>query len=54
MRVVLDCCTDLKVDLPNELLDFSDDQLQAKKDIDAILTHSGLKNYGEIGLPKPR
>ena len=54
MKIILDNCTDLTVELPKELLDFSEEQLQAKKDIDAILMHSGLKNYGEIGLPDPR
>ena len=54
MKVVLDNCTDLTVELPSDLLDLSPDQLQAKKDIDAILMHSGLKNYGGIGLPDPR
>ena len=54
MRIVLDNCTDLSVELPSELLDFSNDQLQALKDIALIIDSAGLKNYGEIGLPKPR
>ena len=54
MKVVLDNCTDLTVELPSDLLDLSPDQLQAKKDIALILDSAGLKNYGEIGLPKPR
>jgi hypothetical protein len=54
MKIILDNCTDLTVELPSELLDFSEDQLQAKKDINTILELSGLKNYGEIGLPNPR
>jgi len=47
-------CVDLKVELPKELLEFDENQMQAKKDIELIIRDSGLKNYGEIGLPKPR
>jgi hypothetical protein len=54
MKVVLDNCTDLSVELPKDLLDFSDDQLKAIKDINVIFEYAGLKNYGEIGLPNPR
>ena len=54
MKIVLDNCTDLTVELPKDLLDFSTDQLNAIKDIGLILESAGLKNYGEIGLPKAR
>ena len=54
MKVVLDNCTDLTVELPSELLDFSEEQLKCKKDIAVMLESAGLKNYGEIGLPYPR
>jgi len=47
-------CVELKVELPKELLDFNENDLEAIKDIEAILLHSGLKNYGKIGLPNPR
>lgn len=41
---------DFNVELPKELLDFSNDQLKAIKDIALILESAGLKNYGEIGI----
>lgn len=45
---------DFNVELPQELLDFSTEQLDAIKDINLILENAGLKVYGGIGLPKPR
>ena len=42
------------VELPNELLDFDKNQLQAKKDIELILRDSGTAIYGTIGLQNPR
>jgi len=42
------------VELERELLNFSDDQLQAIKDINAILEHSGVVLYGALGLKQPR
>lgn len=42
----------LKVEIPE--LDYSEDQLNAVKDITAILLASGLDKYVEIGLPNPR
>ncbi len=50
MRIVLDNRTDLTVELPSELLDFSNDQLQALKDISLIIDNAGLKIYGQIGI----
>lgn len=42
----------LKVELPN--IEYSNDELQAVKDIQTILGLSGLDKYIEIGLPDPR
>lgn len=42
--------TELEVILPDELKEFSYEQLQAKKDIELILRDSGLVIYGIIGL----
>ena len=42
----------IKVELPD--IEYSADEKQAVKDIQAILELSGLDKYIEIGLPKPR
>jgi hypothetical protein len=42
------------VELEKELLNFSEDQRQAIKDINAILEHSGVVLYGALGLKQPR
>jgi len=54
MKVVLDSCTDLIVELPSELLDFSEEQLKFIKDFNTQAESAGVKLYGAIGLPKPR
>jgi hypothetical protein len=45
---------ELQVILPDELKEFSYEQLQAKKDIELILRDSGLVIYGVIGLENPK
>lgn len=42
----------LKVELPEK--EYSTDEKQAVLDIQAILLHSGMDKYIEIGLPDPR
>ncbi len=54
MKIVLDNCTDLTVELPKELLDFSEEQLKFIKDFNTQAESAGVKLYGSIGLPKPR
>jgi len=46
--------TELEIILPDELKEFSYEQLQAKKDIELILRDSGLTIYGVIGLENPK
>lgn len=45
---------EFSVELPNELKDFTADQQQVIESVKNQLEAADLKNYGEIGLPKPR
>jgi hypothetical protein len=52
MKAILNKDELLQVELPER--EYSNDEKQAVLDIQAILLHSGLDKYVEIGLPKPR
>ena len=52
MKVVLEKEEVVKVELFDR--EYSTDEKQAVLDIQAILLHSGLDKYVEIGLPYPR
>ena len=48
-KFIIQTNCEFNVELAKELSDFSDEQLQAKKDISLILESAGLKIYGQIG-----
>jgi hypothetical protein len=51
-KLVIKAESHISVELPER--DYSTDEKQAVLDIQAILLHSGLDKYVEIGLPYPR
>jgi hypothetical protein len=51
-KLIISVESNISVELPN--IEYSQDELQAIKDIQAILLASGVDKYIEIGLPNPR
>lgn len=51
-KLIIQAESQILIELPER--EYSTDEKQAVLDIQAILLHSGLDKYIEIGLPYPR